>query len=74
MYQQTTFGHKSMKALNAITSVLNNMENTAIEKALDDLYGRGLPQFKILSMYSEPTINPHTNGQKTDTGANTGSI
>lgn len=27
MYSQTTFGHKSMKALNAITSVLNNMEN-----------------------------------------------
>ncbi len=50
------------------------MENTTIELALDDLYGRGLPQFKILSMYSEPTINPHTNGQKTDTGANTSSI
>lgn len=40
------------------------MENTSIERALDDLYGRGLPQFKILSMYSEPTINPHTNAQQ----------
>lgn len=50
------------------------MENTTIERALDDLYGRGLPQFKILSMYSEPTINPHTNGQTSNTGENTGSV
>lgn len=40
------------------------MENTSIERALDDLYGRGLPEFKILGMYSEPTTNPHTNAQQ----------
>lgn len=39
------------------------MENTSIERALDDLYGRGIPEFKILAMYSEPTTNPHTNEQ-----------
>lgn len=50
------------------------MENTAIEKALDDLYSRGLPQFKILSMYSEPNANPHTNGQTSNTGENPSSI
>lgn len=50
------------------------MENTTIERALDDLYGRGLPKFKILSMYSEPTLNPHVNGNTTNTPENTSSI
>ena len=50
------------------------MENTTIERALDDLYGRGLPKFKILSMYSEPTLNQHVNGNTDDIPEDTSSI
>lgn len=50
------------------------MENTSIERALDDLYGRGIPDFKILAMLSEPTTNPHTNGQQDNTSKDEGGV
>lgn len=44
------------------------LENTNVEQALEDLYNnQGLTEFKILAIYSEPTLKPHTNEQQSTT-------